>query len=69
VMHVPLVDGEHLIYAQPDLSDLAPLCANLISDASERERLAANARDYFDRYLTPRQLGAYYVRSLLEALA
>jgi hypothetical protein len=67
-MPVPLEDGVHLVYASPDLSDLVTLCAQLVEDDDERDRLAANARAYFDQYLTPRQIGAYYVRTLVDAL-
>lgn len=67
LMHAPLVDGEHLVYARPDVDDLVGVCARLVEDDAERERLAAGARDYFDRYLTPRQIGAYYVARLLSA--
>jgi hypothetical protein len=68
-MHVPFVDGEQLVYTQPDLSDIVEVCSRLLDDAAERERLSRNAREYFDRYLTPRQIGAYYLRRCVEVLA
>jgi hypothetical protein len=67
-LHVPLVDGEHLVYVEPDLDGLVETCARLAADERERERLAANARSYFDRYLHRDQLAAYYLQRL-SALA
>ena len=64
VLHVPLEDGVHVAYAQRDLSDLAELCRRYAGDSEERERLAENARDFFDRYLHRDQLGAYYLHEL-----
>jgi hypothetical protein len=65
-LHVPLVDAEHLLYASPDLSDLPPIAAELVAQDDRRELLAANARDFFDRYLHPRQLAAYYLSTALQ---
>jgi hypothetical protein len=66
-LHVPLVDGEHIAYCAPDLSDLGDVCARLVRDDAERERIARNAREYFDRYLHQRQLGAYYLHEIAAA--
>jgi hypothetical protein len=51
-----------------DLSDLGEVCARLARDGPERERIARNARSYFDRYLHRRQLAAYYVSEIHRAL-
>lgn len=51
-----------------DLSDLGDVCARLVRDTGEQERLARGARDYFDRYLHRRQLGAYYLSEICNAL-
>jgi hypothetical protein len=67
-LHVPLVDGEHIRYCARDLSDLGDLCARLVRDDGERERIARNARDYFDRYLHRRQLAAYYLFEICNRL-
>jgi glycosyltransferase involved in cell wall biosynthesis len=66
-LHVPLVDGEHLVYTSADLSDLPDVAAALVADDDERERLARNAREYFDRYLHPTQLAAYYLATALDS--
>jgi hypothetical protein len=67
-LHVPLVDGAQIAYCEPDLSDLGDVCARLVRDTGEQERLARGARDYFDRYLHRRQLGAYYLSEICRAL-
>jgi hypothetical protein len=67
-LHVPLVDREHIAYAKEDLSDLVDLCDFYLSNPHERQRLEANARDYFDRYLHRDQLAAYHLHSILERL-
>jgi Glycosyl transferases group 1 len=66
-LHVPLVNGEHLLFASPDLSDLPTIAAALVVEDDRRERLAANARDFFDRYLHPRQLTSYYLSTALNS--
>lgn len=63
----PLIDGEHIVYCQEDLSDLVPLCRRLLDDDEERTRIAKNARDYFDRYLHRDQLARYYLCQFLTA--
>jgi hypothetical protein len=69
VLHVPLVDGEHVTYTDPSLANLVEVTAELVADESRRERLASNARDFFDRFLDARQLTAYYLAKSLEACA
>ena len=66
VMHVPLVDREHLVHCEPDLSDLVSLCKRYLQDDDERRRMTSNARSYFDRYLHRDQLSAYYLHIALE---
>lgn len=62
------VDRRDVVYTRDDLSDLVDLCADYLADHSGREMLAANARAYFDRFLHPRQLGAYYIRTALNRI-
>lgn len=66
---VPLVDGVHVVHCAPDLSDLGDVCAQLVRDDAERERIARHARDFFDRHLHRRQLGAYYLTNLAASRA
>jgi hypothetical protein len=66
-LHVPLVDGEHFVSCEADLSNLGDVCARLVREGRERERIARNARDYFDRYLHRRQLAAYYLFEIARA--
>jgi Glycosyl transferases group 1 len=68
-MPVELRDGEEIVYTKPDLSDLLDRCEQYLSDDGERERIAVNARAYFDRCLDRNQLAAYYLSTMLSALA
>lgn len=67
-LHVPLVDGEHIVYTRPDGSDLGERCAALLADREARMGFVRRSREYFDRFLEPRQLGAYYLATALERL-
>jgi len=66
-MHVPLVDGEHIVHCAPDLSNLVELCRRYRDDEQECGRVTRGARDYFDRYLHRDQLAAYYLTHMLES--
>lgn len=65
-MQVPFVDGVHVKYCAPDYSDLEEVCVRLLSDESMRRTLIANSRGFFDQYLHPFQLGAYYIHHSLS---
>jgi hypothetical protein len=67
-LHVPLVDGEHIAFAAPDGSDFVDRCQHFLEHDDERERLIRGSRDYFDRYLHPAQLGAYYLTTAIDRL-
>ncbi|MBX6316107.1 MAG: glycosyltransferase family 1 protein, partial [Isosphaeraceae bacterium] len=66
---IPLIPNEHIIYCHEDLSDLVPLCRRYLADDAERERIARNARNYFDRYLHREQLARYYLHQFARALS
>ncbi len=68
VLHVPLEDRKHIVYARSDLSDLVPLCKHYLENHEERDRLRRNAPEYFDRYLHREQLAAYYLQQCLARL-
>ena len=68
-MHVPLIDGEHIVYCKPDMSDLVELCAYYIEHDDEREAIARNAREYFDLNLHKDNLANYYLRTCLDRLS
>jgi hypothetical protein len=65
-LHVPLVPGGNILYFDGSGDDVVALCHHLIDHKEERTELARNARDYFDRYLHYRQLGAYYLSTVYE---
>jgi hypothetical protein len=67
-LHVPLVNDEHLVRAERDLSDLVDTCDRLLADSRKRELLSSGAAAYFDRYLRIEQLGGYYLSRLLQFL-
>jgi glycosyltransferase involved in cell wall biosynthesis len=68
VLHVPLIDRQHIVYAQPDLSDLVELCDYYVRHDDEREAIARQSRLFFDQYLAWRQLAAYYLYTCLRRL-
>ncbi len=63
-----LVDGVHIAFVREDLSDLVDTCRRYVEDVSARERMARNARAYFDAHLHRRQLAAYYLGCCVQAL-
>jgi hypothetical protein len=65
VLHVPLVDREHLVYAEKDGSGIVELCASLLGDEAAQAAYVSRSREFFDRYLEPRQLAAYYLTTAL----
>jgi len=68
VLHVPLVDRRDIVFARPDLSDLVDLCEYYVNHDDEREAIARNSREFYDRYLSWRQLAAYYLHTCLARL-
>ncbi len=69
VLHVPLIDGVNVRFAERDLSNLVEVCAELLADDTERNRMALAARDYHERYLRPDQLAGYYVDRCVSVLS
>ena len=65
-LHVPLVEGKHIVYMKDDLSDLVDLCRFYLEKDNAREALCNNSRSYFDKYLHRDQLAAYYLHSCLK---
>lgn len=63
-----LVNGVHVVWTQPDLSDLVDRCAHLVEHDEERERIAAAARLWFDRHLHPDSLATFYLRTIVDRL-
>ena len=64
----PFIDGVHVAYCQPDYSDLEDVCVRLLDDENRRRELVRNSRAFFDTYLHPVQLGAYYAHHILRVL-
>jgi hypothetical protein len=50
---VPLEDGRHAVFFETDLSDLEEKIRYYLEHDEERERIARQGREYFDRYCTP----------------
>lgn len=68
VLHVPLVDREHIVYVEEDLSNLVETCKFYLENDDAREQLRRNSRLFFDKYLHREQLAAYYLRCCLDKL-
>jgi Glycosyl transferases group 1 len=68
MLHVPLEDRKHIVYAREDLSDLVDLCQYYLEHEAERSQLVRNSREFFDRYLHRDQLAAYYLYKSLEKI-
>jgi hypothetical protein len=64
-LHVPT--GDAVVRVRRDSSDLVETCESLLRNPAQRHVLRARAAEYFDRYLDIPQLGAYYIRSMLDA--
>jgi len=65
LLHVPLVDREHIVYCKEDFSDLLDLCEYYLANGAERERIASNA--FFDLNLHKDNLVRYYLNRILKA--
>jgi Glycosyl transferases group 1 len=65
---VPLEENRHVVFCEPDLSDLAEVVGRLIQDPARLAALGREASLYFDRFLDYRQLSRYYLATCLERL-
>lgn len=61
-----LQDRKHMVFCKPDLSDLVDLCSYYLDKEEEREQIARNSKEYFDKYLHKDQLAAFYLSHMLE---
>lgn len=64
----PFIDGVHVAYCRPDYADLEEVCVRYLEDEDARRALVRNSRNFFDTYLHPVQLGAYYLHHMLRVL-
>lgn len=64
-LHAPLIDGEHIVYVDEDLSNLVDVCRQVLADDERREAIGRGARRYFDQYLHRLPLAAYYLSTSL----
>ena len=67
-LHVDLKDGQHMVFAKEDLSDLVDLCAYYLEHEDQRMKLCEQSRDFFDCYLHREQLAAYYLHCIFQKL-
>jgi hypothetical protein len=63
-MPVPLMSGLHLKRSPRTLEGFVGACEELLHDPGRREAMSRAAMEYFDRYLAPDQLGAYYIQTV-----
>lgn len=66
---VELVDDFHVVWVKDDLSDLVEQVRALVHDEERRERIALNARRYFDAHLHKEALADWYVDCWTRAVA
>jgi hypothetical protein len=67
-LHVDLEHDRHVVHFKPDASDVVDVCSALLEDEPRRERIAAGAREHFDRYLHRDQLAGYYLDRIVATL-
>jgi Glycosyl transferases group 1 len=67
-LHIPLEEGVHVAYCRADVSDLVETIEGLVAEPARADRLAREARMFFDRHLDYRQLARYYLATALERL-
>jgi glycosyl transferase family 1 len=60
-LNAPLIDRVHVAWTRDDLSDLVELCEYYVENEEARERMVSETRHFFDRYLHPESLAAYYL--------
>lgn len=65
---VELQDRKDIVYVRRDLADLVEVCRYYLAHDAEREAIAANAREYFDRHLRREQLAGYVIGKCLEQI-
>jgi hypothetical protein len=63
---LPVALGTARVDANPE--DLVSTCAALVGDPVRRTAVSESAAAYFDRYLRPHQLGAYYLSECFRRL-
>ena len=67
-LHVPLEPGVHYVEVADDLSNLIERCRHYLANDEEREQIARNGSELFDRYVHCDQLAAYYLRTIIDRL-
>jgi Glycosyl transferases group 1 len=67
-LQVPLVDRVHVAWTHDDQSDLVDLCEYYVKNQDAREKMASEARQFFDRYLHAESLAAYYLHMCVSRL-
>ena len=66
--HPALVDGKHIAYCRPDLSDLVDICHYYLTHDRERQSMIAASREFFDTHLHKDCIAAYYLECLAARL-
>lgn len=63
--YVPLEDGKHVVFFEPDVSDLEEKLIYYLEHDEERERIAAQGAAYFDAFYAPEKQIEYMLRTML----
>ena len=62
----PLVDGKHIAFVEPDLSNLVDVCKHYLAREDQRWEMVKESRAYFDAHLHRDRLVEHYVREMLS---
>jgi len=62
----PLVDGKHIAFVEPDLSNLVDVCKHYLAREDQRWAMVRGSRAYFDAHLHRDRLVEHYVREMLS---
>ena len=68
-LNAQLVDRVHVAWTRDDQSDLVDLCEYYIENDDAREKMASEARRFFDQHLHADSLAAYYINTCVTHLA
>lgn len=65
--YVPLEDGKHVVFFEPDMSDLEEKVVYYLEHDDERERIARQAAEFFDTYTAPMKQVEYMLQTMFPS--
>ena len=67
-LYPELVNGKHIVYCRPDLSDIVDICEYYLTHDRQRREMIEASRQFFDEYLHKDRLAVYYIEALSTRL-